>query len=142
MSEQPAKALVIDDDTDFTEYVRMALEAEGFEAFAASDGEAGVEAARRERPEVILVDLLMAPKDGFDICEELRASPETRDSAILIVSGINRKLHKSFTSPEVGARLDVDGYLDKPVDREVLVKTVNDMLRLARRRMGAAEEEP
>lgn len=137
---EAAKVLVIDDDTDFVEYVRAVLEHEGHRVFVATEGPAGVEAARREQPTVILVDLVMAPKDGFTICDELRSFPETRGSAILVVSAIHAKLHKTFGSLDVGARLDADGFLEKPFDQESLVERVGAMVRLARSRTRNTEE--
>ena len=135
------KVLIIDDDEDFGHCARLALEREKYQVFVASSGVAGVEAARRERPEVIVVDLLMAPEDGFATCEELRALPETRRSAILVVSAIGKKLHKTFSSPEVGPRLDVDGFLEKPVSLDALAKTVAELVRLARSRAEGAEDK-
>ena len=134
--------LVIDDDSDFVEYVKTTLEHDGHTVASASSGREGVQAARRCRPAVVILDLLMAPEDGFATCEELRSYPETRRSAILVVSAIGRKMHKRFASPDVGARLDVDGFLEKPVEPETLSKTVSDMLTLARARAPATEEEP
>lgn len=141
MREKPEKVLIIDDDLDFVEYVRMALERAGRNVLGATTGSSGLETAWRERPAVVIVDLLMGPQDGFAICEELRARAETRHSAILVVSAIGKKLHKSFASPDVGARLDVDGFLDKPVQPDVLVRTVDEMLALARSRADRTEEE-
>ena len=139
--EKPGKVLVIDDDPDFVEYIRMALQRAGHEALVATNGASGIQIAQREHPAVIIIDLLMGPQDGFTTCEQLRASPETQRSAILVVSAIGQKLHKTFASADVGARLDVDGFLDKPVDLDVLEETVGDMLALARSRARTTEEE-
>ena len=141
MQEKPGKVLVIDDDPDFVEFVRITLECKGHTVVAASNGPAGIEIARRERPAVVVVDLLMAPEDGFTICEELRAWPETKRSAVLVISAIGEKLHKTFASSDVGPRLEADGFLDKPVRPEVLVKSINEMLALARTRTPVSEEE-
>ena len=140
MTSDPAKVLIVDDDTDFSEYVRAVLTRRGHEVFVADDGAAGLAIARREKPAVILVDLLMAPQDGFSVCEQLRSEPDTRTAGLLVVSGIRRKLHKSFASPEVGARLDVDGFLEKPVEHDDLVRAVDEALRLARSRSRPVEE--
>jgi len=140
MPEKAGKVLLIDDDELFAECIRNALESREYEVLVASDGSAGVETARREQPDVIIVDLLMGPPDGFAITDTLRSDPRTRRSAILVVSAIGRKLHKHVESIEVGARLDTDGYLDKPVDLDVLVERVEDMVRLARSRVSGQED--
>ncbi len=134
MVADSGKVLIIDDDADFLEAVKTCLSSQGHEVLTASTGAEGVSSALRERPDVIVVDLLMAPEDGVAICEKLRAQPETHGAAILVVSAVHLKLHKSVKSPEIGARLDADGYLDKPVKPEELMKTVRDMLHLARSR--------
>lgn len=141
VGEQTPKVLLIDDDPDFAEYVRIALERTGHQALVEISGSSGLQTAQRERPAVIIVDLLMSPQDGFTTCEQLRASPATQQAAILVVSAIGKKLHKTFASADVGARLDVDGFLEKPVDMDVLVKTVDEMLGLARSRARTSEEE-
>ena len=135
MPQSAGKVLLIDDDELFAECIRSALESRDYEVLVAVDGSAGVEMARRAQPDVIIVDLVMGPPDGFAITDTLRSDPRTRGSAILVVSAIGRKLHKHVESLEVGARLDTDGYLDKPVDLDVLEERIEDMVRLARSRM-------
>jgi len=117
----------------------MALESVGHRVVTASNGASGVAAAKAERPEVIIVDLLMSPEDGFTACEALRSAPETKHSAILVISAIGPKLHKTFSSTDLGARLDVDGFLEKPVETRALIERVNDMLLLARSRCSRDE---
>jgi len=136
------KILVIDDDDAFLSCVARALEAQGHRVWTATDGRGGMEVAQRERPDVIVVDLLMAPPDGFAVTDELRNRPETQRAGILVVSAVGKKLHKHFASPEIGARLDVDGFLEKPVALDVLVRRVEEMLRLARSRAEASGESP
>ena len=131
---KPGKVLVIDDDPDFLQVTQLALERDGHKVLAAGDGTEGLRLAETERPEVVILDLLMVPQDGFAICESLRMANETRRPAILVISAIGEKLHKSFSSLDVGTRLDVDRYLDKPVDPHVLARTVNELLQVARQR--------
>ena len=142
MAAESAKVIVIDDDADFAEFVRTVLAGEGHDVFVATDGATGVAAARQQRPSLAIVDLLMTPRDGFSICEELRLHPETRDAGILIVTGIRKKLHKTFASADVGPKLDVDGFLEKPFGPEELVRSVDEVLRLTRSRGRGAWENP
>jgi CheY-like chemotaxis protein len=132
--------MVIDDDVDFVEYVRAVLESAGHEVLTAMDGPSGLAMARLERPDVILVDLLMVPEDGFTTCDRLRQEPQTRRLAILVASAIGQKMHKTLASPEVGARLDADGFLEKPVEPEALARRVGEMVELARSRAHTSEE--
>lgn len=142
MGKRSDSILVIDDDPDFVKYVKTTLEHEGYTVLSASSGQEGIEAAIRCRPAVVVLDLLMTPEDGFATCEELRSNPETRRAAIVVISAIGQKMHKKFGSLDVGARLDVDGFFEKPVEPEVLTRTVSDMLALAHSRRPAAKEEP
>ena len=137
-----AKVLVIDDDPDFIQYVEMILERHGYRVLAASDGRTGLSLARSERPAVVLVDLLMSPDDGFVVCEQLRECPELQGVALIVVSAIRRKLHKTIASPDVGAKLDADAYIDKPFDPETLVRTVDEMVHLTASRASARREQP
>lgn len=134
MPPESPKVLVIDDDEAFLDITRTVLEPAGYRVFSATSGAAGVAVAREQKPEVVVVDLLMAPPDGFAVCDQLRGCPDTRATAVLVVSGIGRKMHKHFASPDVGARLDADGYLEKPVDPQTLIKRVAEMAELARAR--------
>ena len=112
----------------------MALARDGHQVFTAGNGAEGLQLAETAQPAVIILDLLMAPQDGFAICELLRQADATQRPAILVISAIGEKLHKSFASLDVGTRLDVDRYLDKPVAPQVLVRTVNELLQVARQR--------
>ena len=131
---KPGKVLVIDDDPDFLQVTQLALERGGHEVLVAGNGAEGLQTAETEQPEVVILDLLMVPQDGFAISESLRAARQTPRPAILVISAIGEKLHKSFSSLDVGTRLDVDRYLDKPVDPHVLARTVNELLQVARQR--------
>jgi len=139
--KQSESILVIDDDPDFVNYVKTTLEHEGYTVMSASSGQDGVQAARRCRPAVVILDLLMIPEDGFATCEELRSDPATRRAAIVVISAIGQKMHKKFASLDVGARLDVDGFMEKPIEPGDLSRTVSDMLALAHSRMHATEEK-
>ena len=141
MSEPSGRILVIDDDPEFSESVRAVLECKGHRVFTAKDGAKGLRLAARERPEVVIVDLLMVPEDGFAVCDQLRRQTETREAAIMVASAIGRKLHKDFGSLDVGTRLDADAYLTKPVDPDVLAGRVDELLQLARSRAQVREEE-
>ena len=141
MQKKRQKVLVIDDDSDFVNYVQTTLEHHGYSVLTATDGPEGIRIARSERPPLIILDLMMVPEDGFTASDELRACPETQQAAILVISAIAEKLHKTFASPDVGTRLDVDGFLEKPVSTEMLTKTVEEMLALAETRARTTEDK-
>ena len=134
------KVLIIDDDVDFLECARLALEKGGHVVLTAGDAKQGVELARMHRPTVVVVDLLMSPESGFAACQNLRSQPDTRDAAIVVVSAIGQKLHKRFDSPDVGGQLDADAYLEKPVALETLAATVDEVARRRRSVLRSSRE--
>ncbi|MGQ9696925.1 MAG: response regulator transcription factor [Armatimonadota bacterium] len=125
-----AKVLVVDDDPDFVEVARMALQAEGFEVLVADDSRDGVAKARNEEPDVVILDLMMERLDsGFAVARELRSNHHTVSSKILMVTGITQKVGFDLT-PENQKELEdlkVDAYLNKPISPAELVRKVREL---------------
>ncbi|HUL60084.1 MAG TPA: diguanylate cyclase [Anaeromyxobacteraceae bacterium] len=120
------RVLVVDDEPDAREALEMLLSPE-YEVLAAEDGEAGVELARTERPDVVLMDLFMPRLDGFQALERLRADPVTADIPVIFVSGRGDDAVK-VRSLDLGA---VD-FLQKPFSERELRARVERTLRLVR----------
>ena len=110
-----ASVLVIDDDPRILEFVKAALEDEGYDAFTALDG-AAFALAERERPALILLDLMMPHLDGMEISCRLRATPSTAHIPIVAMSAYLRD-----AAPEA---LAVDDWLSKPFDLDQLYAIV------------------
>lgn len=125
-----AKVLVVDDDPDFVEVARMALQAEGFEVLVADDSRDGVAKARNEEPDVVILDLMMERLDsGFAVARELRSNHHTVSSKILMVTGVTQEVGFDLT-PENQKELEdlkVDAYLDKPISPAELVRKVREL---------------
>ncbi|MGQ9524101.1 MAG: response regulator transcription factor [Armatimonadota bacterium] len=125
-----AKVLVVDDDPDFVEVARMALQAEGFEVLVADDSRDGVAKARNEEPDVVILDLMMERLDsGFAVARELRSNHHTVSSKILMVTGVTQKVGFDLT-PENQKELEdlkVDAYLNKPISPAELVRKVREL---------------
>jgi signal transduction histidine kinase/DNA-binding response OmpR family regulator len=115
-----AKILAIDDDPDFVSYLGDSLRNEGREIVAASSAKEGLFLARMTAPALILLDVYLPDGNGFEILQELKADPATRDIPILLVSVLNEKAE--------GFRLGADNYLLKPVEGAVLVEAVQRAL--------------
>ena len=112
--------LVIDDELSARELIISYLTPHGFEVEVAASGEEGIRLAKQLRPDVIALDLLLSGKDGWSVLRELRRSPQTNGIAVLVIS----VLDESQRAIEEGA----DAYLTKPVNREVLMKTLKKMM--------------
>lgn len=107
-----AKVLVADDDLDILSIVKQRLNHLGrVDIFEASDGEHALQIARRERPVLVVLDVMMPSMSGWEVCKSLREDPALQNTAILMLTGIGERLNE-MTSPLYGA----DDYLDKPFD--------------------------
>ena len=83
-----SRVLVIDDDPDLGRVVRRVLELEGYEVVLSDDGLRGLAAAQRQRPDAIVLDLMMPVMDGYQVLAELRAAPRTKDVPVVVLSAV------------------------------------------------------
>ncbi len=117
------RILVVDDEVDVLDTIRVGLEIAGFEVLAAYDGQEGLEIARAEHPELILLDVQMPKLNGFQLCRELALSPDTNGIPVLFLSA--RTDHGSqLWGKESGAL----GYICKPFAMRELVEKINETL--------------
>jgi len=122
------KILVIDDEPDVVEMIAMALESSDFEVISAYNGVAGLDRARSENPDAIILDIMMPEKDGFITCKELKASPDTQHIPILILTGLREHISNTRYAKSMGLSLEAEDFLEKPVNPRELIKRVNEML--------------
>lgn len=124
------RILVVDDDPDAREFIGVVLSDAGAEILEARDGVEALEIARRERPDLITLDINMPNKTGAEVYEELREDDELRDMPVCIVSGrpeLRKLIYQRVVPPP-------DGYLDKPIQEDRLLLSVKKILALAARR--------
>ncbi len=120
------RILIIEDEPDFVELVRCNLEADGFAVLDARDGERGIELARKERPDLVVLDLLLPGCDGLEVCRRLRADSITRDMRVIMLTA-----KASETDRVVGLEMGADDYVTKPFSPRELVARVKAQLRRA-----------
>ena len=124
------RVLIVDDDVDFLEANRIALEAAGFEVLTASDSKSGIAAAEQEHPDLIIMDLMMEKLySGFHAVQALGAHEATRSIPVIMVSAVTTDT--GFRVDDSGAKPDwlhVIEFLNKPVDPIALAKKVAAML--------------
>ncbi len=113
------KVIVIDDDPAMTELLTLLLRAQGFDTQATNIGKEGVELARNNQPDVIILDLMMPDMDGWQVCKEVRSFSNV---PILIISALD-------TPGMVASALDAgaDDYLIKPVPSGILIAHLNKL---------------
>ena len=134
--------LLIEDDDALRPMVAQVLEQNGWKVFTAVDGEAGLNLAQQHKPDVVICDLLMPRCNGYQVCRAIRATPELRDTKIVMISGRNYSIDK-LNALEAGA----DEYLVKPIEthdlRVVLRKlTAGDFPTEVRPRNAAGSQAP
>jgi class 3 adenylate cyclase len=121
----PPLILVVDDNPMNVEILQTRLLANGYEIITATDGEEALAAVREQRPDLVLLDVMMPKKDGIQVCRELRADPTLPFIPIILVTA------KTDTKDVVrGLEAGGDEYLTKPVDQAALVARVKSMLRI------------
>jgi two-component system response regulator MprA len=118
------KVLVIDDEENIIEFIRLGLRYEGFQVESASDGEQGVNAAQRIDPDVIILDVMMPGIDGLEVCRRLRSNPTTIDIPILMLTAKD-----DVRDRITGLRTGADDYLTKPFDFDELLERIRAILR-------------
>jgi signal transduction histidine kinase len=125
--ELTGSVLVVDDNADIITLTRRILERHKYSIYTASNGTEGLETARRERPDVILLDVMMPDIDGLEVCRQLKADPELRKTMVLLITGRGSVDHR-VEGLEAGA----DDYITKPFHLMELVARVRSALRLKR----------
>ena len=135
MADDPADrptVLVIDDEPDLVELLQYALETEGFRVLTAGDGVAGLALAEAEKPDLVVVDIMMPRMDGLALTEQIRERAALRLTPILMLTARTDE-RDEITGLEAGA----DDYLTKPVSPRRLVSRVKALLRRVEREEGA-----
>lgn len=103
-----AKIMIVEDDPTLRDIYTTRFSAEGYEVVSASDGEAALTVAVKERPDLILLDIMMPKISGFDVLDILRATPETKDTKIIVMSALSQA-----ADIEKGKSLGANAYLVK-----------------------------
>ncbi len=123
-----ARILLVDDDPDFVEATKAILETKPFEVIVAYDGKEGLEKARRENPDVIILDVMMPPPDGYAVCSELKRDPRYKKIPILLLTAVMQTLPHTLYTIEMGLRTEADDYIDKPIEPAELVRRVETLI--------------
>jgi two-component system alkaline phosphatase synthesis response regulator PhoP len=124
-----AKILVVDDEPDMVEMIKAALEGAAHQVIAAYNGQEGIEKAKDEKPDAIILDIMMPVKDGFAVCKELKGDPTCRDIPVLILTAVSEHFAESRYAKSMGLDLDAEDYIDKPIDPKVLLARLHKLLK-------------
>ena len=122
------KVLLVDDDPDFRGAVKMALDHHDFEVIEAVDGEEGEEKAKLTRPDLIILDVMMPKRDGYSVLYELKNNPVTQAIPIIMLTSLGQTKEGKTGAELLAKGHEADGYLDKPIDIQVLVHKINELI--------------
>ena len=132
MSTEKIKILLVDDEPDILEFISYNLVKEGFEVFTCGNGKDAIQMARQERPQIIILDVMMPDLDGIETCRVIRETPELKDVLIAFLTARNED-YSQIAGFDAGA----DDYINKPIKPRVLVSRIKALLR----RQGTIGEE-
>ena len=136
MSEPPRpKVIIVDDDRDTREMLTLALELEGFEVGGAANGLRLISAMHVDRPDVILLDVMMSWIDGFELCRAIKKNQTFADIPVLFISA-----RKSLEDERAGLEAGAVDYFAKPLDVDRLIARIREIL--GSRAAGAAAPTP
>jgi DNA-binding response OmpR family regulator len=117
------KVLIADDEPNIVISLEYLMKRAGYEVSIARDGQEAIDAIRRERPRLVLLDAMMPKKSGYDVCQELRADEDLKGTLVLMLTAKGRD-----TDIDKGLGVGADAYMTKPFATKELVAKVADML--------------
>jgi two-component system alkaline phosphatase synthesis response regulator PhoP len=129
--EKRAKILLVDDDKDFIETTKLVLESKHYRIIVASNGDEGLRKAREEKPDLILLDVIMPVKDGFTAAEQLKKDPQLSKIPTLMLTAFATKGRETSIPVSRGMELETEDYIDKPVSPDELLARVEKHLKKA-----------
>lgn len=123
MSAAKKRVLIVEDQAAIIRMLRMRLEANNYEVITASDGQEGIEKAREENPDLIILDIMLPKINGYKVCQLLKADPKYNPIPVIISSGRTPQEIK-----KVGQEVGADAYVSKPFEAEALLSKMKELL--------------
>ena len=119
-----AKILLIDDDVDFVEATKTVLESKPYDIIVAHDGNEGVRKAKSEKPDLIILDVIMPVEDGFTAAEQLKKDPGLAKIPVIMLTAFSEMGGETSVPSSAGLTLEAEDYIDKPVAPQELLNRV------------------
>ena len=121
------KILIVDDDNDFVEAMTSILESKGYSVVSASNGTEGLAKAKEEKPDLMLLDVMMSTKtEGFDLARNLKNEESVKDLPVIMITGIRKDMSLPFGFEPDPDYLPVKALLEKPIKPDELLKAVEE----------------
>jgi two-component system alkaline phosphatase synthesis response regulator PhoP len=117
------RILVVDDEIYIVHILDFSLGMEGYEVLTALDGEQALERLKNEKPDLIVLDIMMPKVDGYEVCRTIKSSPETQHIPVILLSAKGRNVDQ-----KMGFDVGADDYITKPFSPRKLVERINSLL--------------
>ena len=124
-----AKIMVVEDNIDEAKLIKMILEPEGYEVVTALNGKEAKEKMKKEKPDFLILDVMMPEMDGFTFCSWVRSNKDYKDLPVILLTGVAERIRDSKYPLNGVLRADADDYLEKPLKPEVLLDTIARLLK-------------
>lgn len=119
----PKKVLIVDDEPNIVISLEFLMKREGYEVFVANDGEAALQQIASHLPDLVLLDVMLPKRNGFEVCQQLRGNPDWAGVKVVMLTAKGRD-----TEVAKGMALGADAYMTKPFSTKDLVAQVKQML--------------
>ena len=122
-SKRKPTVLIADDDLEILGLTRSLLRRRGFEVYEASDGDEAMRQLLENRPDLVILDVMMPGQSGWEVCRSIRETDSLKDMGVIMLTGVGERLNE-MTSPLYGA----DAFLDKPFEFAALDQLISEVL--------------
>jgi len=118
------RILIVDDEEDILNVLKFRLEANNYEVLSASDGQEGLNKARSEKPDLVILDLMLPKLDGYKVCRMLKFDEAYKNMPVIIFTARAQKQDE-----ELGMQMGADAYIAKPFEPEALLGKIKELLK-------------
>ncbi len=118
------KVLVVDDEEYIQHILNFSFGAEGYDVVTAADGEEGIKKAKSEKPDIIVLDIMMPKMDGYEACRRLKTDPSTKNIPVILLTAKGREVDR-----KLGTQAGADDYVVKPFSPGRLIERVEGMMK-------------
>lgn len=116
------RVVIIDDEVDFANLLKVQLEKKKFSVFVANAGVEGIKLVKKEKPDIVLLDIMMPKMSGWEVCSKLKSGADTKEIPIIFLTARTDDISRSM-----GLK-GADGYIEKPFDPVALIKQINKLI--------------
>jgi CheY-like chemotaxis protein len=120
--------LVVDDDPDLVDMVSTKLEANNYRIAKAYDGIQAWEMIKQEKPDLVILDVMMPKKDGYTVCSEIKRDPQFKDIAVVLLTAVTENIQTTSYTHHEGRTTPADDFIPKPIDLDKLMDIVQENL--------------